>query len=133
MSAARWMMMSMGSMLALGLAGACALGPLGLGNPCDAGTPCPDGLTCNFPPGDGTATRGVCDYPLRAEGEPCTRAAECEEALTCSNHFTPNDRYGTCVAKREDGAACFDDRDCLSGFCAGESGTSLDGSCTTDP
>lgn len=129
MNAARWMM-SMAIMLALGLAGACALGPLGLGNPCDADTTCPSGLTCNFPPG---ATRGVCDYPLRAEGEPCTQAAECEQALTCSNHFTPNNRYGTCVATREDGAACFADRDCQSGFCVGASGTALDGVCMTDP
>lgn len=102
----------------------------GLGEPCDARETCPDGLVCSFPKGDdGPAPRGICDYPLRAEGEACTVAAECEKSLTCSNHFTPGDRYGTCVKPRADGEACFTDRDCESGTCVGASGTALDGAC----
>ncbi len=108
---------------------------LGVGNPCTADAPCPSGLVCQFPPvsGGGTATSGVCDYPLRAEGEPCTVVAQCDSSLTCSNHFSSNERYGTCVAKRPDGEACFMDRDCRSGNCAGESGTALDGVCAPRP
>jgi hypothetical protein len=102
----------------------------GLGDSCDAQTACPDDLVCSFPSGDdGPAPRGICDYPLRAEGEACTLAAECEKALTCSSHFTPGDRYGTCVKQRADGEVCFEDRDCESGTCAGASGTALDGVC----
>ena len=125
MTAARWMAVGIAPVLLL--ATACAVG---LGDPCSAQAPCPQGLVCNFPP---AASSGVCDYPLRVEGEPCTRAAECEAAFTCSNHFTPGDRYGTCVPKREDGAPCFADRDCQSGNCAGESGTALDGVCSPRP
>lgn len=102
----------------------------GLGEPCDARTACPEDLVCSFPSGDdGPTPRGVCDYPLRGEGEACTLAAECEKALTCSSHFTPGDRYGTCVKPRAEGDACFTDRDCESGTCAGASGTALDGAC----
>jgi hypothetical protein len=109
------------------LAAGCASG---LGEPCDARTACPEDLACSFPTGkDGPAQRGICDYPLRGEGAACTVAAECEKALTCSNHFTPGDRYGTCVKKRAEGEACFADRDCESGTCAGASGKALDGAC----
>jgi hypothetical protein len=102
----------------------------GLGEPCDAGNACPDALVCSFPNGeDGPAPRGICDYPPRAEGEACTVAADCEKSLTCSSHFTPGDRYGTCVKPRPDGEACFMDRDCQSGTCVDASGTALDGVC----
>jgi len=109
------------------LAAGCASG---LGEPCDAQTACREDLACSFPTGkDGPAPRGICDYPLRGEGAACTVAAECEKALTCSNHFTPGDRYGTCVKTRAEGEACFADRDCESGTCAGASGKALDGAC----
>lgn len=112
------------------LAAGCASG---LGEPCDAQAACPEDLVCNFPRGeDGPAPRGVCDYPLRGEGAACTVAAECERALTCSNHFTPGDRYGTCVKKRAEGEACFQDRDCESGTCEGASGGALDGACAAE-
>ncbi|MCP3137507.1 P2X purinoceptor [Pyxidicoccus xibeiensis] len=105
----------------------------GLGEPCDAQTACPDDLVCSFAQGeDGPASLGVCDYPLRGEGGACTVAAECERSLTCSNHFTPGDRYGTCVKKLADGAACFTDRDCQGGTCEGASGSALDGVCTSE-
>ncbi|MFP2923804.1 hypothetical protein ACLESO_01050 [Pyxidicoccus sp. 3LG] len=105
----------------------------GLGEPCDVGTACPDDLVCSFPSGDdGPGPNGVCDYPLRGEGGECTVAAQCEGSLTCSSHFTPGDRYGTCVKKRGDGAPCFADRDCEGGTCEGASGSALDGFCATE-
>lgn len=109
------------------LAAGCASG---LGDVCDASTPCPDDFVCSFP--DEEAALGVCDYPLRAEGEECTVAAECGRSLTCSNHFTPGDRYGTCVQQRADGERCFVDRDCAGGTCEGASGSALDGTCVTE-
>jgi hypothetical protein len=104
----------------------------GLGEPCDAGTPCPEGLVCSYPPQPREPVedpKGGCDYPPRAEGEPCSLAAECAHSLTCSNHFAPGTRYGRCVPQRDAGEACFQDRDCTSGRCEGESGTALDGTC----
>lgn len=103
-----------------------------LGAPCSEQAPCPQGLVCRVPPlpDEGLENPGgICDYPARREGEPCSQAAECEEALTCSNHFTDNTRYGQCVPRRGAGEACFQDRDCASGQCQGESGTALEGSC----
>ncbi len=75
------------------------------------------------------SANGVCDYPLKSEGKPCTMAAECETQLTCSNHFTPNNRYGTCVQKLPSGSACFQNRDCQSNRCTGADGSSLSGTC----
>jgi len=124
----RWLGLGL---LLLGAGAGCAVG---LGEPCDADTPCPDELVCAFPQAGGTnAARGVCDYPLKKAGEPCTVVAECESTLTCSNHFTPQDRYGTCVAPRQNGEACFVARDCVSGRCEGASGTALDGTCAPKP
>ena len=100
----------------------------GLGDVCDEGTPCPEGLVCSIPRGNAEQPKGICDYPLKAQGAPCSQAAECEAALTCSTHFSPNTRYGQCVPKRGAGEACFQDRDC-QGRCEGESGTALDGTC----
>lgn len=101
-----------------------------LGDRCEADGDCGDTLVCSRPSVDGEpAASGVCDYPLRAENEACTVAGECAKALTCSNHFTPGERYGTCVPKRAEGEACFADRDCESGSCADASGTALDGTC----
>ncbi len=104
----------------------------GVGERCDAQSPCPEGLECSVPPlpkGGVENPQGVCDYPPRAEGEPCSQAAECQSALTCSNHFESGARYGRCVPRRGAGEACFQDRDCASGDCAGASGTALDGTC----
>jgi hypothetical protein len=61
------------------------------------------------------------------------RAAECERELTCSNHFTPQDRYGSCVQRRGDGEPCFTDRDCVSERCTGASERALDGTCMPEP
>ncbi len=124
----RWRVMPW--LCAVVLAAGCSSG---LGEPCDAQKACPDDLMCSFPRGeDGPALQGVCDYALRGEGEACTVAAECAQALTCSSHFTPGDRYGTCVKKRAEGEACFDDRDCESGTCEGASGDALDGACAAE-
>ncbi|MDQ3264613.1 MAG: hypothetical protein M3Y59_13265 [Myxococcota bacterium] len=90
--------------------------PVGLGERCAGSDECQGGLTCRLVDADGP---GLCDYPLRAEGEPCTTDRECEASLTCSNHFTANQRYGTCVQKRAATEACFVNRDCLSGVCQG--------------
>ena len=98
---------------------------VGIGDECSADGDCNHGLVCSRPTG---STLGVCDYPLKAVGEPCTVAAECEAALTCSNHFTPNQRYGTCVAPRGAGEGCLQDRDCTSGTCDGPSSAAL-GTC----
>lgn len=108
---------------------------VGLAERCSADAPCPAGLLCRIPPNDGGTpdASGVCDHPYRAEGEPCSGAGECEPQLTCSNHFAPGTRYGRCTPKREDGAACFAHRDCVSGRCAGASGTELDGTCAPQP
>jgi hypothetical protein len=61
------------------------------------------------------------------------RAAECERELTCSNHFTPQDRYGSCVQRRGDGEPCFTDRDCVSERCTGASERALDSTCMPEP
>lgn len=116
-------------LLVWGLGGAgCAVG---IGQTCNATTPCASELVCSYPLGSdgGSLANGVCDYPLRSEGKPCTVAAECEDALTCSNHFTPNNRYGTCVPKRANGSPCFQNRDCQSNRCNGADGVSLSGTC----
>ncbi|MBI3182891.1 MAG: hypothetical protein HYZ28_12205 [Myxococcales bacterium] len=114
--------------LAALIAGGCTSG---LGEPCDEEVPCPEGLLCRVPPNDGglAMPAGVCDYPSKKEGERCSAGADCESQLTCSNHFAPGTRYGVCVQKLEDGAACFADRDCKGGRCLGKSGTVVDGSC----
>ncbi|WP_224244053.1 hypothetical protein [Hyalangium gracile] len=103
---------------------------IGLGERCETDGDCADELVCSKPSqGNEPAPSGVCDYPRRGLDEPCTVSAECEASLTCSNHFTPGDRYGKCVAPREEGSACFADRDCVSGTCEGASGSALDGTC----
>jgi len=123
MTAVRWWSL----VLLLGGTSGCALG---LGEPCEVSTDCPEKLICAIPRGEGgDTTRGVCDYPLKQENERCTVASDCERSLTCSNHFTPGERYGTCVVRKQNGAPCFMDRDCVSGNCAGASGTALDGTC----
>lgn len=114
-----------GAVLAIGAA--CAVG---IGEPC-GDRACPAGLVCSRPslPDGGTATLGVCDYPLRAEGEPCLAANQCEAALTCSVHFEPGGHYGTCVPRRAAGEACFQSRDCASNRCTGASTQAADGTC----
>lgn len=115
------------SALVLLLGGGCAVG---LAQDCSADVACPEGLVCTYPTvGGSPAAQGLCDYPLRAEGEPCTSAAECEATLTCSNHFTPNDRYGTCTPKRALGEACLVNRDCQTNTCSGATGQAADGVC----
>jgi len=99
----------------------------GLGERCAANQPCPEALQCSYPPGDGGV--GICDYPPKQFGDPCSSALECAADLTCSIHFTPGQRYGTCVHRRGDGEPCFEDRDCQSNFCAGATGTGIDGTC----
>lgn len=101
-----------------------------LGTRCTADEDCGEALVCSRPRVNGQpAASGVCDYPLRAENEPCTVAAECASTLTCSSHFVVGGRYGQCVPQRAEGEACFADRDCASGSCAGASGRALDGTC----
>jgi hypothetical protein len=115
--------------LALALAGSgCAVG---IGQTCNPSTACPSDLVCSYPRGadGGTLANGVCDYALKPEGMPCTVAAECDTTLTCSNHFTPNNRYGTCAPKLPSGGACFQNRDCQSNRCDGADGTTLSGIC----
>jgi hypothetical protein len=105
-----------------------------LGERCGTDGDCASGLVCSRPTqGDAPAPTGVCDYPLRGLDEPCTVVAECAPSLTCSNHFTPGDRYGRCVSRRENGSGCFDDRDCESNHCEGASGDALDGTCAPPP
>lgn len=99
--------------------------PVGLGERCAASDECLGGLTCRLVDADGP---GLCDYPLREEGEPCTTDRECEDSLTCSNHFTANQRYGSCVQKRPAAEACFVNRDCQSGVCQGATAEAL-GAC----
>jgi hypothetical protein len=118
----------------LGVVGLMASGcGTALGERCAADGDCGEELVCSRPKVNGElAATGVCDYALRAENEPCTVAAECARELTCSNHFEPGSRYGSCVPQRADGEACFADRDCASGSCAGASGSALDGTCVAE-
>ena len=102
----------------------------GLGEACSAADACPEDLVCTFPQvGGAPAAQGICDYPLEPQGAACTTAAECEAALVCSNHFTPDDRYGTCVPRRAAGEACGVNRDCASNRCQGGTAGTLTGLC----
>lgn len=88
----------------------------GVGDVCADNQPCVPALRCVFPTAD--AQLGVCDYPPRQFGERCSRGEECADDLTCSSHFTPSERYGTCIHRLEAGAGCVQDRDCLGGACS---------------
>lgn len=87
----------------------------GVGEPCAPNRPCAPSLEC-VTAGE-TEEAGVCDYPLGAFGARCESAASCAAELTCSSHFTPGERYGTCIHRQEVGAPCVVDRDCESGRC----------------
>ena len=87
----------------------------GVGELCASNRPCPPSLEC-VRAGD-TSDTGICDYPLAGFGARCELASQCEPGLTCSSHFTPGERYGTCVHQRDVGEPCAVDRDCLSGRC----------------
>lgn len=100
----------------------------GVGERCADNAPCPPSLRCSKVSAD--AESGVCDYPPRTFGEACSRADECEETLTCSSHFTPGERYGTCVHLRADGQPCYVNRDCQSGVCEGATPEAVTGTCT---
>lgn len=99
----------------------------GVGEPCAENRPCTPSLECVFPSPE--AENGVCDYPLRPLGARCESGAECAAGLTCSSHFTPGERYGTCVAQRDIGEPCAVDRDCTSGVCAPAFAGSSPGRC----
>ena len=115
-------------LIACACACACAAAcSTGLGDRCAPNQPGPEALECREPFADAGA--GVCDYPFKAFGDPCSRAEECAPELTCSNHFTPGERWGTCVHRLPDSARCFADRDCASGTCVGRSGFAVDGTC----
>lgn len=96
------------------LFGGCAEGP---GQLCGTHRPCERPLTCRFPsPG---AEQGVCDYEPLGFGERCEGAEACADELTCSSHFTPGERYGTCIFRRQAGEPCTVGRDCVSKTCDG--------------
>lgn len=104
--------MRRGWLLLGALAAACTNG---VGEPCAENRPCAASLECVYAQDAGAV--GLCDYPLGDLGARCETAASCGPGLTCSSHFTPGERYGSCVHQRGAGELCTVDRDCVSGRC----------------
>jgi hypothetical protein len=74
----------------------------GLGEPCVGGFACSFGLYCD--------PAGVCATPQPA-------GATCESGAACQSSLCGLAEEGKCDAKRAVGELCFDERECVSGFC----------------
>lgn len=74
----------------------------GLGEPCVGGFACSFDLYCD--------PAGVCATPQPA-------GAACESGAACQSSLCGLAEEGKCDAKRALGELCFDERECVSGFC----------------